>query len=325
MRRDSPWIRDDLKSATRSTRITAITSREPWSRSSPTRRASGVTRSRCTVTAPSRSSAPAAWSLTAMGRNDFLEGSRRYLVASPTAERRRREQILLLMPRGAPVVRRRIDVAAEFGRGVPAPAWVVEHAARQRYHVGLPRCDDLFGLFRLGDEADGDGVDAGCLFQGLRERHLIAGAERNFLQGRHAARGGVDPVDAALFQLFGKFDGLREVPAALDPVGRRNLDADRLRVRKRRADRVEYFQRIAHAVLQAPAISVGAPVGDRRQELVQEITVRAMQLEAVEAEPLGAFRRRDKRVAHAGKTRRIERPWRRLAPLVRHRGGYFRL
>src|ERR1019366_8908747 len=163
MRRDSPWIRDDLKSATRSTRITAITAREPWSRSSPTKRASGVTRSRCSVTARSRSSAPADWSLTAMGRNDFRAGNRRYLIASPRAERRRPEQILLLMRRGAPVGRRRIDVAAEFGRGVPAPARVVEHAARQRDHVGLPRCDDLFGLPRLGDEADRDGVDAGCL------------------------------------------------------------------------------------------------------------------------------------------------------------------
>ena len=33
-------------------------------------------------------------------------------------------------------------LAAEFGGGVPAPARVVEHAARQRDHVGLAGGDD---------------------------------------------------------------------------------------------------------------------------------------------------------------------------------------
>ena len=54
----------------------------------------------------------------------------------------------------------------------------------------------------------------------LRERHLIAGAERDLLQRRDAAGGGIDPVDAALLQLVGELDGLRQIPAALDPVGR---------------------------------------------------------------------------------------------------------
>ena len=67
-----------------------------------------------------------------------------------------------------------------------------------------------------------------ALLDGLRERHLIAGAERDLLQRRYAAGGHIDPVDAALFQLVGEFDGLRDIPAALDPVGRRHLDADRL-------------------------------------------------------------------------------------------------
>jgi hypothetical protein len=41
------------------------------------------------------------------------------------------------------------DLAAEFGGGVPAPARVVEHAARQRDHVGLAGGDDVLGLLRL--------------------------------------------------------------------------------------------------------------------------------------------------------------------------------
>src|SRR6266478_6754486 len=96
----------------------------------------------------------------------------------PRAERRGPEQRFLRRGLRAPILRRRFDLAAEFGGGVPAPARVVEHGARQRDHVGLARYDDVFRLFRLGDQADRDGVDAGRLPDGLRERHLIAGLKR---------------------------------------------------------------------------------------------------------------------------------------------------
>src|SRR5260370_17521609 len=67
-------------------------------------------------------------------------------VPSPGAERRRPEQCLLRRGLRAPVLRRRLDLAAEFGRGVPAPARVVEHGARQRDHFALPGRYDPFGL-----------------------------------------------------------------------------------------------------------------------------------------------------------------------------------
>src|ERR1700722_17099068 len=196
-------------------------------------------------------------------------------------------------------------MTAEFGRGMPTPARVVKHAARQRDHVGLARCDNVLGLLWLRDQADRDRVDAGRLLQSLRERHLIAGTKRNLLLRRYAAGGRIDPVDAALFQLMSQFDGLCDVPAALDPVGRRNLDADRLVLRKRRAHRIEPLQRIAQPVLQAATILIGAPIGYRRQELVQQIAVRAVQFETVEAEPLGAFGGRYESVADARKPLRI--------------------
>jgi len=46
--------------------------------------------------------------------------------------------------------------------------------------------------------------------------------------------------------------------------------------------------------------------------------------EVVEAEPRGAFRRRNESVTHAREAQRIERQRRGLALLVRHRGGRFR-
>src|SRR6516162_4659620 len=149
---------------------------------------------------------------------------RRGAALLPRAEGGRAEQVLLLMGRGAPIGRRRRDMAAELGGGVPAPARVVEHATRERDHIGLARSHDLFGLSRLRDQADRDGADARLLPDRLRERHLVAGRERDLLVRRYAAGGGIDPITAALFQFPNKGDGLPEVPAALDPIGRRHLD-----------------------------------------------------------------------------------------------------
>ena len=58
--------------------------------------------------------------------------------------------------------------------------------------------------------------------------------------------------------------------------------------REGRAHRVEHFEREAHPVLEAAAIFVGAAVRERRQELVQQVAVRAVQLDRGEIEPGGA-------------------------------------
>ena len=145
-----------------------------------------------------------------------------------------------------------------------------------------------------------------CLI-GLRERHLVAGAERDLLQRRHAAGGHVDPVDAARSSAAWRirWSARRSQPPSTQSVADTRMPTG-LSLGKHRAHRVEDFERIAHAVFQRAAIFVGAPVGDRRQELMQEIAVRAVQLERVDAEPLGAFRgwRRRRRAPAPARPRR---------------------
>jgi hypothetical protein len=82
--------------------------------------------------------------------------------------------------------------------------------------------------------------------------------------------------------------GLLDVPAALDPIGGGHLDADGLVCWHLAAHDVEHLERKAYAVLERSAVSIGALVGDRREELVPQITVRAMDLDAVHAQ---AYRR----------------------------------
>src|SRR5258708_16127374 len=51
---------------------------------------------------------------------------------------------------------------------------------------------------------------------------------------------------------------------------------------------------------------------------MQQVAVRRVDFECVDAEPVGAPRRRDERLAHALKAARVERARRQLALLVRH-------
>src|SRR5882757_9978347 len=55
------------------------------------------------------------------------KGRREESLSLPRPERRRAEQRLLRRGLRTPVLRRRLDLAADFGGGVPAPARVVEH------------------------------------------------------------------------------------------------------------------------------------------------------------------------------------------------------
>src|SRR5262249_56154405 len=63
--------------------------------------------------------------------------------------------------------------------------------------------------------------------------------------------------------------------------------------------RIEELERKAHAVLQAAAVRVVAPVRDRREELVQEVAMRAMELDGIDPEPRGALSRRCEGIADA--------------------------
>ncbi len=58
---------------------------------------------------------------------------------------------------------------------------------------------------------------------------------------------------------------------------------------------------------------------------MQQIAVRAVHLDGIDAEPIGALGGIDKGIADPRKARRVERKRRRLALLVRHSGRSDRL
>ena len=88
------------------------------------------------------------------------------------------------------------------------------------------------------------------------------------------------------------------MPSVADPVVGGNADRDRLRRRPDRPHGMIDLERKAHAVLERAAVRVGAAVGQRRDERRQQIAVRTVQLEQIEAGARGHVRRPHELVPH---------------------------
>ena len=194
-----------------------------------------------------------------------------------------------------------------FGRGVQGPLGVVQVGAAQCDEVGAAGKEDGVDVVVGGDGADGDHGHA-CrsghfLADAVGERRLVAAAEgRLFLLG-HLAGGDVQAGGAVGDEGAGNLDGIVGGVAALDPVRGGDAHRHRLAGRPRRADGVEHFQREPQPVLQAAAVFVGPPVGNRREERGQQVAVGGVDLEEVETCLLGPQRRGDELLldgVHAG-------------------------
>ena len=81
----------------------------------------------------------------------------------------------------APVLARRLYFGPEGGGGMPDPARVVQHAARDADQVGAAVGQHLLGLLRLCDEAYRHDRDVDRLADGPGKRHLVTRSERDFL------------------------------------------------------------------------------------------------------------------------------------------------
>src|SRR5580698_190649 len=160
-----------------------------------------------------------------------------------------------------------------------------------RDQIGLPVLQDGFGLFRLQDDPDRHGGHPGLLTDALGKRHLETEAARHLRRrGRagNAARGAVDHVDATRLQLAGEHDRVVHIPSLDRAVDRRDTGEQRHGVRHLGPYRFGNLERQPHAPGAIAAILIVAGVGDRRQERGQQIAVRGVDLDGVEAGGNGA-------------------------------------
>ena len=85
------------------------------------------------------------------------------------------------------------------------------------------------------------------------------------------------------FSRLAELDRLLDVPSAIDPIGGRDAHEDGQAGRHAGPYGARDAQGQPHAVVEAAAIAVVAEIGERRQELVQQIAVCRMDLDHLEA------------------------------------------
>src|SRR3989449_2943287 len=183
----------------------------------------------------------------------------------------------------AGVRRRIVELHAEALGGVPDPARVVEERARHGDHVGLAGSDDLLGLLGVGDHPYRPHVDVDRFFYVRGVGHLVARLDLDARMREKSGARHADVVEADALQLACVDHRVVGPEPALGPVVRADARAERTLLRPGFPYCGRHFERKLASV---GPIGVFSLVRKRRQELVQEIAVRRMKLEHVEADAL---------------------------------------
>ena len=118
-----------------------------------------------------------------------------------------------MVGRSAKILRRPRSRVAKGGGGVNGPVGVAEHFAGQEDEIGVSGGDDVVGLMRIGDHADGGSGDVGFVADLGSKGNLVAWAGGDFGIGNHAARRAIDEVDAVVAEEGGKSNGIIDGPA----------------------------------------------------------------------------------------------------------------
>ena len=142
-----------------------------------------------------------------------------------------------------------------------------------------------------------------------RERRLEHAAVDRILVGRRLTRGHVDERAAVLLEHRRHLSRLLRLEASRHPVVGRDAHVERLLARPDLAHGIEDLERVAHAVLERAAVVVLAPVGHRGDEARQQIPVRHVELEHVEAGLDGHPGRGHEGVAHRDHVLARHLPW----------------
>ena len=121
---------------------------------------------------------------------------------------------------------------------------------------------------------------------------------------------------AARAQCAAKSNALLDIPATLNPVGARHPNADRHLPWNGSADGIKDRQWKTHAVFQRATVSIAALIGQRRQELVQQIAVRRVDFYGVNAKAVRALGRGCKGFKHTLQTCIVQCLWRGLVRAV---------
>src|SRR5258708_7024943 len=107
------------------------------------------------------------------------------------------------------------------------PIWISQEFAGDDDCVGLSGSDDVLGLNGRCDHPHRTGQDVGFPADLLGKLRLITRADLNLCMRYIAARRAIDQVCSKFLQLAREFNRLLNIPAVIDPIGRRNANEHR--------------------------------------------------------------------------------------------------
>ncbi len=207
---------------------------------------------------------------------------------------------------GAEVLHRPTRRFTQGGCRVERPIRIAQHLAGQEHQISLTLGYELVGLVWIGDHTHGCRWNAGLRSDSSRKGCLKAGSDGNAGIGNLSAGRSVDQVNAMRFEKARKLNRVVDGPAALDPICRGDADEEREVRRPLGADCVHNFEREAGAILKAAAVGVLAHIGERREELVNQVAVGRVNLDVVKSCSEGTARGKGKGVDDFGDSCLIE-------------------
>ena len=163
------------------------------------------------------------------------------------------------------------------------PVGVSKHFPGDNDDIRLTRRHDLLRLHGLRDQADGACRDSDAGADLRRKGDLVTGTGGDAGIGNQSAARAVDQVDADSLEAKRKLDGLRQVPPPLDPVRAGESRKERQVRRPGLADGPGHLQREPHPAFQASPVRVRPSIGQRGEELVQQIAVGHVDLHDLES------------------------------------------
>ena len=189
-----------------------------------------------------------------------------------------------------------VDLVGSVGAGLAHPVGVGQQRPGHRDQADVGVGEDLLGRLGHVDAIGGDDRDCDMLGQGVRDAHERAVGHRRH-DGRDPrfvpADPGVDQRRPGFLDFLCQRDDLVPALAVGDEVGHRQPVADDEVRSERRAGAAHDLDRQSSAFLGATTPRVGAPVRPWRQELVEQITFAAHDLDAVVTGLAGQRRRAD--------------------------------
>src|SRR6185503_11846965 len=177
------------------------------------------------------------------------------------------------------VLRRPRRVAAQLTRRAQRPMRIAQQLAREHDHVRLTAAHDRLGLLGTRDQPNRRRRNVRIASNTLGKLHLIARTDRNSHLRRDTAARAIDEVHTVAHEQTRKLDGLINGPTIVAPVRRREAYGQRKPLGPDFPDLTHDAPQESRAILERSTVFIVARVRDRRQEFVQQVAVRAVNLE----------------------------------------------